>query len=70
MISTENCRMLKTKSFRLQDVSSENKFNSISHHPVSGHIQLPSDCNFELIENRHRKYGPEMYSPTKLLKKA
>lgn len=42
----------------------EGHFNTITHHfLVSGHTYLPSDRDFPLIEKRHRKYAPEVYSP-------
>lgn len=43
----------------------ENKFKTITHHfLVSGHTHLPSDRDFALIEKRHRKYAPQVFSPT------
>lgn len=42
----------------------EQKFKTITHHfLVSGHTHLPSDRDFALIEKRHRKYAPLVYSP-------
>ena len=40
------------------------KFKSITHNfLINGHTHLPSDRDFVLIEKRHRKYAPQIYSP-------
>lgn len=50
-------------AFWLQLVK-EKMFKTITHHfLISGHTHLPSDKDFALIEKRHRKYAPEVYSP-------
>lgn len=42
----------------------EGRFKTITHHfLVSGHTHLPSDRDFALIEKRHKKYSPQIYSP-------
>lgn len=67
VIFTDNCpgqnKNWLLVSLWLQLVK-ERKFNTITHHfLVSGHTHLPSDRDFALIEKRHRKYAPEIYSP-------
>lgn len=67
VIFTDNCpgqnKNWLMVSLWLQLVK-ERKFNTITHHfLVSGHTHLPSDRDFALIEKRHRKYAPEVYSP-------
>ncbi|CAH2012872.1 unnamed protein product [Acanthoscelides obtectus] len=50
-------------AFSLQLIK-ETCFKTITHHfLVTGHTHLSSDRDFALIEKRHRKYAPEVYSP-------
>lgn len=67
VIFTDNCPG-QNKNWLLMGVwlqlIKEKKFKSITHHfLVSGHTHLPSDRDFALIEKRHRKYAPIIYSP-------
>lgn len=67
IIFTDNCAGQNKNwflmAFWLQLVK-EKKFKTITHHfLVSGHTHLPPDRDFALIEKRHRKYAPEIYSP-------
>ncbi|CAH0564506.1 unnamed protein product [Brassicogethes aeneus] len=67
VVFTDNCpeqnKNWLLTSLWLQLVK-ENRFKSITHHfLISGHTHLPSDRDFALIEKRHRKYAPVIYSP-------
>ena len=67
IIFTDNCpgqnKNWLLMALRLQLVK-EKKFKSITHNfLISGHTHLPSDRDFALIEKRHRKYAPQIYSP-------
>ncbi|CAG9769724.1 unnamed protein product [Ceutorhynchus assimilis] len=67
IIYTNNCpgqnKNWLLMAFGLQLVE-EKRFKTITHRfLVSGHTHLPSDRDFALIEKRHRKYAPEIYSP-------
>lgn len=67
VIFTDNCpgqnKNWQMMALWLQLVK-EKKFKSITHHfLISGHTHLPSDRDFALIEKRHRKYAPIIYSP-------
>ncbi|CAH2002700.1 unnamed protein product [Acanthoscelides obtectus] len=67
VVFTDNCpgqnKNWQLMAFWLQLVK-EKWFKTITHHfLVTGHTHLPSDRDFALIEKRHRKYAPEVYSP-------
>lgn len=67
IVFTDNCpgqnKNWLLMAFWLQLVK-EKRFTTITHHfLVTGHTHLPSDRDFALIEKRHRKYAPEVYSP-------